>query len=108
VFQLFSHKNLYDDRGSDVQVSVAYPANIAKRLHIPERKPHASSLPSPTDGVTNPAQQDTHSLEAGSKDGEEVEKPEMGLQTTIVLLAVVTVVCRWFISLTAPRSDRAE
>ncbi len=32
LFQLFSHKNLYDHH-SDVQESVAYSNNVAKRLH---------------------------------------------------------------------------
>ena len=93
VFQLFSHKNLYDDHGSDVQQSVAYPTNVAKvakRLHI--SNPPASRSPPPTDPVTDPAQRDAHSVEAGPE--EEVEKPEMCLQTTIGLLVVVTVVCQ--------------
>ena len=106
VFQLFSHKNLYEDDGADVQKSVAYPSNVAKmakRLHMPE--PPASRSPIPTD-VTDPAQRDVRSVEAGSE--EEGEKPEMCLQTTIGLLVTVTVVCQWLISLTALGSDRAE
>ncbi len=96
MFQLFSHKNLYDDHHSDVQQSVAYPLNVAKRLHIPERrKPPASSSPPPTDGVMDHAQRDARSLEAGSEEVEEMEAPQMGVQTTVILLIVVTVVCRW-------------
>ncbi|KAF8486048.1 calcium/proton exchanger [Russula ochroleuca] len=87
VFQLFSHKNIYDDQHSDVQQSVRYPPKIVKRLHINELPP-ASSSPPPVDGVMNPAQPDA-SLEAGLEEG--VERPQMCLQTTIVLLAVVTV-----------------
>jgi Ca2+/H+ antiporter len=94
-FQLVSHKNLYDDNNSDVRQSVEYPPSISKRYHFSERKipPDLSSL-RPTDNVLDPAQQDAYSLEAGpgEKDGE-AEKPEMGLQTTIALLAVVTLVC---------------
>jgi Ca2+:H+ antiporter len=105
VFQLFSHKNLYDDQHSDVQQSVAYPSNVAKRLHARTsiksmKKPPASSSPPPTDGVIDPDQQDARSLEAGLQGEEEIERPEMSLQTTIVLLIAVTVVCRWLISLT--------
>jgi hypothetical protein len=48
----------------------------------------------------HPDQRDAHSLEAGLEEEEEVEKPEMGLQTAIILLVVVAVVCRWLISLT--------
>jgi Ca2+:H+ antiporter len=98
VFQLFSHKNLYDDHHSDVQQSVAYPSNVAKRLHartsieIERKIPPASSSPPPTDGVIDPAQRDARTLEACLEE-EEVEKPEMGMQTTIILLVVVTVVC---------------
>jgi Ca2+:H+ antiporter len=109
VFQLFSHKNLYDDHHSDVQQSVAYPSNVAKRLHITERKiPPASSSPPPTVGVIDPDQRGARSLEAGLEEEGEIEELKMGLQTTIVLLIVVTVVCRWFISLTVPRSNRAK
>jgi Ca2+:H+ antiporter len=102
IFQLFSHKNLYDDYHEDVQQSVAYPSSVAKRLHVPDRKiPPASSSPPPTDGVMDPGQRDARSLEAGLEE-EEIEEPEMGLQTAIILLIVVTVVCRWLIFLDCP------
>jgi hypothetical protein len=74
-----------------------------------ERKiPPASSSPPPTDGVTDPDQRDARSLEAGLEEEEEIEEPEMGLQTVIILLIVVTVVCRWLICLTVPMSNRAK
>jgi hypothetical protein len=83
--QLFSHKNLYDD-AIQTSASVAYPSNLAKRLHISERRiPPASSSPPPTDGVMDPDQRDARSLEEGPEEGE-IEEPEMGLQTTIILL----------------------
>jgi Ca2+:H+ antiporter len=95
VFQLFSHKNLYDDRHTDVQQSVEYPSSITKRFHIPGRRiPPAPSSPPPADGVMDPAQRDTRSLEAGLEEEDEVEEPQMSLRTTIALLIVVTVVCR--------------
>jgi hypothetical protein len=56
----------------------------------------------------DPDQRDARSLEAGLKEEGEIEEPAMGMQTTIVLLIVVTVVCRWLISLTAPRSNRVK
>jgi Ca2+/H+ antiporter len=94
-FQLVSHKNLYDDNNSDVQQSVEYPSSIAKRYHISER-----TIP-PDLSLLDPAQRDARSLEAGpGEKDDEVEEPEMGLQTTIALLAIVTLVCRLFISLT--------
>jgi Ca2+:H+ antiporter len=99
-FQLVSHKNLYDDDNSDVQQSVEYPSSITKRYHISERRipPDLSSL-HPANDVLDPAQRDACSLEAGPGEKDEVEEPEMGLQTTIALLAIVTLVCRLFISL---------
>jgi Ca2+:H+ antiporter len=102
-FQLVSHKNLYDDNNSDVLQSVEYASSIAKRYHISERRipPDLSSL-RPADDVLDPAQRGGCSLEAGPREKhEEVEEPEMCLQTTVVLLAIVTLVCRLFISLTA-------
>ena len=108
VFQLFSHKNLYDDRHEDVHFT-EYPSNVAKKLHIPGRKtPPAPSPPPPTDGVIDPAQRDAGSLEAGLEKEDEVEEPEMSLQTTIILLVIVTVVCRWLTSLTVTNSNRAK
>jgi len=92
VFQLFSHKNLYDDNQSDVQQSVVYPANVAKTLHISKRWIHpASSPPLPTDVAMDPAQRDARSMEAGPEEDVDAEKPEMGIQTTIALLVIVTV-----------------
>ena len=107
VFQLFSHKNLYDFRHADVQ-SVAYPSIVAKRLHISERRiPLASSSHLPTDGVMD-AQLGARSSEAALGKEEEIEEPEMGLQTSIILLIVVTTVCRWFVSLIIPNSNCAK
>jgi hypothetical protein len=54
-----------------------------------------------------PDHRDARSLEAGLEE-EEGEKPAMGMQTTIVLLIVVTVVCRYLIYLSVPRSNRAK
>ncbi|KAI0280806.1 Sodium/calcium exchanger protein-domain-containing protein [Russula aff. rugulosa BPL654] len=93
VFQLFSHKNLYDE--SDIQESVLYPSKLAKTLHastsLGRGMTPAPSSPPPTDGVIDPGQQDARTLEAGSQGEEEIEKPEMSLQTTIILLIIVTV-----------------
>lgn len=67
VFQLFSHKNLYEDDHKDVQQSVAYTPTIARKLHT-----HS-----------------TRDVEAASK--EEEEKPQMSSQIAIGLLIVITV-----------------
>jgi Ca2+/H+ antiporter len=82
VFQLFSHKNLYDYDHSDVQQSVQYSY---KRLHFFRHK-------------MTPADWDVCSLEAGSEKGQE-EKPEMGLWMAISLHVILTAVCRQLISL---------
>jgi hypothetical protein len=42
--------------------------------------------------VIDPVQQDAGTVETGSQGEEEIEKPEMSLQTTIILLIIVTVV----------------
>jgi hypothetical protein len=56
----------------------------------------------------DPDQRDARSLEEGFEEEEEIEEPKMSLKTGIILLIVVTVVCRWLISLTVPRSNHAK
>ena len=110
IFQLFSHKNIYDD-DDDYDETVRYPSIVANRLHahtsMERNIPPAWSSPPPTDGVIDPGQQDARLLEAG-EDLEEDEKPEMRLRTGIILVIVAAVVCRWLISLTVPSSNRAK
>jgi len=93
VFQLFSHKNLYADDHSDVQESVAYPPRLAKRLHINQRRNSAASPHRPSNDAIDPgsSQRDVRSVEAGTEE-DDAEVPQMGIQTTIALLAVITVV----------------
>ena len=102
VFQFFSHKLLYKDDGADVQQSVEYPSNVAKKHHI-----NMSSAPRlQTDHEMDPTQRDARSVEAGSEE-EEKEKPKMRLQMIFWLLVFVTVVCQCLIFLVALGSDRA-
>jgi Ca2+:H+ antiporter len=103
VFQLFSHKDLYADDHSDVQESVPYNAKLTKRLHI------AASPPRPSNDAIDPgsSQRDLRSVEAGPEE-DDAEAPQMGLQTTIALLAVITVVCQWPILLTVLKVECAE
>ena len=54
------------------------------------------------------AQLGARSSEAALGKEEEIEEPEMGLQTSIILLIVVTTVCRWFVSLIIPNSNCAK
>lgn len=90
IFQLFSHKNLYEDDHPNVLKSVEYTPHLARKLHVTYRKAEKSkegavdsgpaSSPPPTDDV-----------EAALMEGEE-EKPQMSSKIAIVLLVVVTVV----------------
>ncbi|KAF8273268.1 calcium/proton exchanger, partial [Lactarius quietus] len=70
VFQLFSHKNLYEDDHADVQKSVAYTPTIARKLHTPHT---------------------TRDVEAASKVEEDEEKPQMSSKMAIALLIFITV-----------------
>jgi Ca2+:H+ antiporter len=94
-FQLVSHRNLYDDNDSDVQQSAEYPYHISAR-----RIPPDLCLHRPANDVLDPAQRDACLLETGrGEKDDKVEEPEMGLQTTIALLAIVTLVRQMLVSL---------
>jgi len=109
TFQLFSHKNLYEDDHRDVPKSVEYRADIAKKLGIRQRINPAPSPPLQPNDATNAEnpQRDVSSMEAGSIE-EDKEAPQMGIRTTVALLVVVTVVCRWLILSTVLRAECAE
>lgn len=106
VFQLFSHKNLYEDHHSDVPLSVKYNPAVGEKFQrglpkglLRHRKSNVANHPAPSpprqsteiQDTENP-QQDTGLVEAGPI--EEDESPQMDIRTTVVLLIVVTVVCR--------------
>jgi Ca2+:H+ antiporter len=109
VFQLFSHKNLYTDNHGDVQETIAYTPKLAKRLHINPRRNSAASPPRPSNDAIDPgsSQRDVRSVEAGLEE-DDAEEPQMSIQTTIALLAVITVVCQWPTLLTVLRAECAE
>ncbi|KAH9960873.1 Sodium/calcium exchanger protein-domain-containing protein [Russula dissimulans] len=92
VFQLVSHKNLYEDNHSSIPETVQYSDVMAKRLHIQNRNVHpASSSPPPGNDAMG---HQTMELEAGPKEGHgvnEEDKPEMNITTTVALLVVITV-----------------
>lgn len=109
TFQLFSHKNLYDDHHEDVQPSVQYHPDVAKRLRFRRRIHPAPSSPLPSDAtVAENTQRDVGSVEAGPIEEDADEVPQMSIRTTIALLVVVTVVCRWLILFTGLRAESAE
>jgi hypothetical protein len=95
VFQLFSHKALYDDSSNDVKVSTLYPP----RRSWKQRREHKAEKKAKKNGTwvePPPETVDTHTdLEANSAEAEEdaEEKPKMSVMTTIGLLVIVTVVC---------------
>jgi hypothetical protein len=76
---------------------VQYTEATAKRLHIRARKPNlASSSPPPTDEAKpDDTERDPRSVEAGPKE-DEADEPKMSVKTTLVLLIIITVVCRLF------------
>ncbi|KAL7279025.1 calcium/proton exchanger [Trametes coccinea BRFM310] len=111
VFQLFSHKALYDEKHSDVFRSTQYAGREKKRAAAAESSAaeqssqNGSSIPltsvtgeriqgSPSGSVSH-----EHDVEAGTlansthgeAEEEEVEEPQMSVPMTIGLLAVVTV-----------------
>jgi Ca2+:H+ antiporter len=95
TFQLFSHKNIYDDDHEDVHPSVEYHPNVAKRPPgFPRKINPAPTFPLRSDATdADNAQQDIRSVEAGPVEEDADEVPQMGIRTTIALLVVVTVVC---------------
>ncbi|KAI9000573.1 calcium/proton exchanger [Trametes punicea] len=112
VFQLFSHKTLYDSRHADVFRSTKYPTKEKRAAAdvngeaASHDEANGSSIPltsvtgdrfhhSPTGSVSH-----EHDIEAatavpsngpGEAEEEEVEEPQMSVPMTIGLLAVVTV-----------------
>jgi Ca2+:H+ antiporter len=103
VFQLFSHKNLYEVGHGSVQQSVQYHPDIAKKFPF-HRKASAARLQSNPAPSPPPQPNDA---EAGPIEEEE-ETPQMDIRTTIALLVVVTVVCRHLTLTNIPRADREE
>jgi Ca2+:H+ antiporter len=98
-FQLFSHKNLYEDDipESEKPKTIEYAPDVARRLHIHQARPGpASSSPPPG---SDPAHSDNpppdvNSAEAGSTGVQKEDEPQMSVPMTIGLLVVITVVRR--------------
>ncbi|KAG6857243.1 hypothetical protein H0H87_007662, partial [Tephrocybe sp. NHM501043] len=98
VFQLYSHTSLYDDHGGDIMRSVEYPT----RNHGPtmtrlkkaagfggtKSKERVATTPPTNDAITETIAGD---VENGHVENPEEEKPSMNVWTSVVLLAVVTV-----------------
>ena len=102
VFQLFSHKDLYDDNHPDIFKSTKYQRRLRGNAEaaVPLNRITSGSLtgspPStPSAGHQElPANGDAESTPASQppSEAEEVEIPQMSVPLTIGLLAVVTVV----------------
>ncbi|EMD34141.1 hypothetical protein CERSUDRAFT_141642 [Gelatoporia subvermispora B] len=112
VFQLFSHKDMYADKGKDVQPSVKYTHASGEKPFIRNpfskhlttspisESPNGSTEPltSQREIVTEPIHEDdvppNPDLESGEQvetEEDEEETPQMSVPLTIALLAVVTV-----------------
>ncbi|KAI9061033.1 calcium/proton exchanger [Trametes sanguinea] len=111
VFQLFSHKALYDEKHSDVFRSTQYAGREKKRAAAAEASAaeqssqNGSSIPLTSvtgermQGSPSGSMSHEHDVEAGTlansethgEAEEEVEVPQMSVPMTIGLLAVVTV-----------------
>ncbi|GLB40192.1 putative Ca(2) cation antiporter (CaCA) (TC 2.A.19) family protein [Lyophyllum shimeji] len=100
VFQLYSHKNLYQDTGDHVMKTIHYAPEVNKmkkikffRSHKDEEK--ADDVPARTASPTQETQETnstTHDLEKGERAKEEEEEiPQLNLWMTAGLLVVVTV-----------------
>ena len=114
MFQLFSHKTLYDDNHPDIFRSTKYAPRhkkTHKKKNEKKEQPNSSAIHlMPMSPSNNPSSTDVDSsptetaepivntangdIEAASSNAEsiEVEEPQMSVGLTIGLLAVVTVV----------------
>ena len=95
MFQLFSHKALYDDSSDDVKKSIQYaPRRSWKQV----RKDRAEKKAKKAGTWVEPPADTQADVEANSAEAEEeaeaeAETPQMSVIMTICLLVVVTVVC---------------
>ncbi|KAI0064753.1 calcium/proton exchanger [Artomyces pyxidatus] len=90
VFQLFSHRNLYDDANPNIQKSVAYDRHPERRIAAEKAAEDAAAIELQARGTMS----DEAAAEAGlpvHTEEDEEEKPSMSVPITIGLLAIVTV-----------------
>ncbi|KZP31725.1 calcium/proton exchanger [Athelia psychrophila] len=102
VFQLFSHKDLYDDANPDVSKSTQYaPHRTPKQWKHDRSEMKAIKKRQKEDPsyVPEPEEHATEDVENGplAPEDEEPEQPKMGVYMTIGLLVVITV----FVAITA-------
>ena len=84
MFQLVSHKSLYESTNKDVPKTVMYPPRLSRQ----EKKAEKAGT------WVRPPEAPTAELDVEANNAEdENENPEMSLTMTIILLAVVTAVC---------------
>jgi Ca2+:H+ antiporter len=95
VFQLFSHKALYDDQSGDVKKSIQYAPHRSLKQVMGDRAEKKAKKNGTWVEPSAPAEAvDTHTdVEANSTGGEEESEPKTSVAMTIGLLCVVTVVC---------------
>jgi Ca2+/H+ antiporter len=95
VFQLFSHKALYDDNSKDVSKSTEYAPRRTIRQVFDDRAEKKAKENGTWKEPEHPAEAagDVEAHAAETQDEEKPEMPKMSVAMTIALLAVVTVVC---------------
>ena len=95
VFQLFSHKALYEDTSDDVQKSTKYaPRRSWKQIR--EDRAEKKAKERGTWVEPPPMSVDRNiDVEANSAEAQKEEVPKLSLTMTIGLLVVITVVCNY-------------
>lgn len=99
VFQLFSHKDLYEDSNADIMKSTEYaPHRSFKKYRADRAEMKALKVQQKANpDYVPPARLETPiDVEATAADIHEEEEPEtplMGVYMTLGLLVIVTVVC---------------
>jgi Ca2+:H+ antiporter len=101
VFQLFSHKGLYEDTSDDVKKSTQYaPHRTWKQVRHDRAEKKAKERGTWVEPeIPTETQTDIEANSAEAEEEEEEEAPKMSVGMTVCLLVLVTVVCDLFLSL---------
>ncbi|KAI0248550.1 hypothetical protein BJV78DRAFT_790947 [Lactifluus subvellereus] len=92
IFQLISHKVLFEPSNPNIQETAVYSPALARKLHIHRQRTLAVFSPHNDGTNCNKCQRSTRSLEAGPVEDKEVSVPHMNLPITIGLFLIAVVV----------------